>query len=187
MATDKKPRIKRASVRPRARITAKALSPERPSPSTKRVNASAASWRHNVAKSSTAMPATAENTRKFWFPVATASVIDCSTLPTAVPPASASMPTEANAPAMASTCASARPAILPWPAILCAKCTILLSVVARLLPRWTTVAPSRSKFLWPLCITLAICARAMAASSLAILVAVPSMAMTSVNSAMFSA
>ena len=51
------------------------------------------------------------------------------------------MPTEDSAAAKPSTCASVRPTCLPAPAMRCAISMMGFSVVAKLLPRSTSVEP----------------------------------------------
>ena len=66
-----------------------------------------------------------------------------SSLEIAVPPASASMPTEESAVAMAMICGSVSPTTAPVEASRVAMDTMSASVVAKLLPKSTMEEPSR--------------------------------------------
>ncbi|CCY18311.1 unknown [Eubacterium sp. CAG:786] len=78
-------------------------------------------------------------------PVSTASCKDLSILDIAEPPASASIPSDESAVAAAIIWGSERPVSSPVEASRKPMLTISASVVAKLLPRSTTVDPSRSK------------------------------------------
>ena len=103
-----------------------------------------------------------------------------------VPPAPASMPTLVTAALRASISASLMPALVPAAAMLCAMSVIFFSLVAKLLPRSTMALPKLLYRLASMPVTVANCASIVAASSLVMLVAVPSLAMTSVKPARFS-
>ena len=115
-------------------------------------------------------------------PAASSSKAAANSEENAEPPASASMPTEDRAPEKDMISASVMPTCAPAPAMRILMSTISFSVVARLLPRSTMVAPSRSKSSWDIPVMFARRERLVAASSAVMLVDVPSMAMISVKS-----
>ena len=83
----------------------------------------------------------------------------------AVPPASASRPTDDSAVAKPSICDCVRPTCAPAAPSRVAMFIMALSVVAKLLPKSTNAAPKRPKSLCAIFVTLANCAMAVAASS----------------------
>ena len=137
----------RMPVRPRSSSTSTALSPcssRLPSPRINAVRAPSASVFHISANESADIPATSAKLCKESSPVATAFSMALSVCVMAVPPASASMPTEDIAAASAMICGSVNPASLPPEARRVPICVISDSVVAKLLPRSTITAPRRS-------------------------------------------
>jgi hypothetical protein len=137
------------------------------------------------ANSSADTPATLANFSRSSEPVLIALDMSMSTLDTAVPPASASIPTEARALDTASRSASVIPTTFAAPAIREAMLRMSFSVLAPLLPRSTRAdenrstpfAPSRSRV--PM--TLLICAMEVAASSAVRFVVSDRLIMVSVN------
>ena len=89
------------------------------------------------------MPATSANSASFGEPVCTMVSKFLSRVDIALPPASASMPTEDSAVATAIISASDSPMMAPDDASRVPMATMSASVVAKLLPRSTMVAPSR--------------------------------------------
>ena len=102
----------------------------------------------------------------------------------AVPPASASMPTEEIAAEMPMISGALMPACVAVAAIRCDISAILLSVVAKLLPSATITAPIFPYLLVSSRVTLAYCASIVAASSAVMFVALPSSSTVSVKLAM---
>ena len=103
-------------------------------PSTNRIKAPPASSLNFFLKSAADIPAVLEKVAKSFPPLNIASCILIMTRLKAVPPASASIPTELRAAAKAIISGSANPICLPAPANLIAIVTISASVVAILLP-----------------------------------------------------
>ena len=89
----------------------------------------------------------------------------------AVPPASASIPTDPSDAEIPSICALVMPTCAPAPPMRIANAMMLDSVVAMLLPRPTMVAPNRSVSPCAICVMLAYCAICVIASSAFISVA----------------
>ena len=175
----------RMSDRPMSSRTAIALRPSDsmlPRPWINWMMAPAASSSKAAANSAADIPATSANCSSPSPPCWTASDILEIRVENAEPPASASMPTEDRAPEKDMISASVMPTCAPAPAMRILMSTISFSVVARLLPRSTMVAPSRSKSSWDIPVMFARRERLVAASSAVMLVDVPSMAMISVKS-----
>ena len=136
----------RMPVRPRSSSTRTVLSPcssSLPSPPIKEVRALMASFFHAEENSSEDIPAIRANSARSSPPFATAFSMALSVWVMAVPPASASMPTEDIAAARAMISGSVSPASLPADARRVPIATISDSVVAKLLPRSTMTEPSR--------------------------------------------
>ena len=124
--------------------TAMALSPSSSSldsPTMNDWNAAAGSLYHRALNCCPVIPATLPKSSSASPPVAEATSILISALEKAEPPICASIPTEDSAAAKPSTCASVRPTCLPAPAMRCAISMMGFSVVAKLLPRSTSVEP----------------------------------------------
>ena len=115
------------------------------SPLIKLMIALAASSSNAFLNSSALIPATEANCSNCSPPFCVARFIFEIKLEKAVPPASASIPTEDSAPENDMIWASVKPTWCPAPAILIAMSTISDSVVARLFPSATMVDPSLSK------------------------------------------
>ena len=157
-----------------------------PNPSINAIIAPVASASNAFLNSLVDIPATFAKSFKESLLVSTANCILDITLENADPPASASIPTELKAPAKDNICASLNPIWAPAPANLIAIAVISLSVVAKLLPSATTVLPNLSKSFWLIPTIFANLAKDVAASSLAKLVASPSIAIVSVNLSILS-
>ena len=117
-------------------------------PSTKAVSASAGRVSHIVANCSADMPDTCANSSRDSPPSSTALPMRFIVVDMAVPPASASMPTDDIAAAMPRISPSESCACAPAPARRIDMSTISDSVVAKLLPRPTTEAPRRPTSCW---------------------------------------
>ena len=142
--------------------------------------------RHAVVNSSALMPATRAKVSRVSPPLLAARSMALSVWVMAVPPASASMPTELIAVASARICASLMPASLPAEASLVAISSISLSVVAKLLPSATSDEPRRDVASSPLPMILVSRAIATAASSAVRLVLSPRSSIVRVKLAIFS-
>ena len=132
-------------VSPRSVRVRTALSPcsfSRPRPEMKEVRAETASCSHASANSSAVMPLSSAYFSSVSPPLATAFSMPLSVWVMAVPPASASMPTEDMAAASARIWGSLRPARVPADASRVAIRVISASVVAKLLPKSTMTEPS---------------------------------------------
>ena len=159
---------RRTSLMPISSSTAMALSPSSSSldrPIINDWNAAAGSLSHNALNCCPVIPATLPKSSSASPPVAEATSILMSAFEKAEPPICASMPTEDSAAAKPSTCASVRPTCLPAPAMRCAISMMGFSVVAKLLPRSTSVEPMLENWLWLVPMMLANCAMVVAASS----------------------
>ncbi len=154
------------------------------SPTMKSSRAVIGSPRHPWANCSADQPDSSAKSSSSAPPPATALVMAFITIVMAVPPASAFRPTLAIAALSARILASVSPAPAPAPARRCANSTMSRSVVALLLPRATIADPNRSISVSGICTMLANCANDVAASSAVRLVAMPSIAIVSVNSRM---
>ena len=128
-------------------------------------NAAAGSLSHRALNCCPVIPATLPKSSSASPPVAEATSILIKALEKAEPPIWASMPTEDSAAAKPSTCASVRPTCLPAPAMRCAISMMGFSVVAKLLPRSTTVELMLDNCLSLVPMMLANCAMVVAASS----------------------
>ncbi|OPZ78845.1 MAG: hypothetical protein BWY79_00648 [Actinobacteria bacterium ADurb.Bin444] len=157
-----------------------------PRPVMNALMAPAASVSNLALNSSADMPATAAKFVRDSPPLWAAEYISSITLENAVPPASAAMPTEERAPAKPSVCASVMPMVDPAPASRRAISTISPSVVARLLPSATTVAPRFENSVWGIWVMLASRARDVAASVEDMLVDMPSLTIVSLKDRRFS-
>ena len=137
----------RTPERPSSSNTRVALSPCSPSPPSPAINAWTAvmaSLSQVFAKPDADIPAMRANSSRFSPPSATAFSMAVRVWVIAVPPASASMPTEDMAVAKAIICDSVSPASVPAEARRVAISVISASVVAKLLPRPTMTEPRRS-------------------------------------------
>ena len=92
------------------------------------------------------IPATSANCFRSFPPFSVANCMFIINFEKALPPASASMPTDDSVVANANISASVNPICDPAPASLVDMFTMSFSVVAKLFPRATTVLPSLSKF-----------------------------------------
>ena len=120
---------------------------------------------HSVLNCCAVIPATLPKSSNASPPVSEATSILTNALEKAEPPICASMPTEDSAAAKPNTCASVRPTCLPAPAMRCAISMMGFSVVAKLLPRSTSVEPILENWLWLVPMMFANCAMVVAASS----------------------
>ena len=160
------------------------LSPSAPAlarPCTNASRPAAESSDHSFANSSLDMPATSAKPARDSPPSRTAASIFFMPIVMAVPPASASMPTEDMAAARPSTSPSVRPSCAPIPDRRIPIAMISPSVVAKLLPRPTRVEPSRSTSFWLVPMMFENRAREVAASSADRLVVSPRLIMVRVN------
>ena len=174
--------VTRTSDWPNSSRTVKTSPPEaliRPRPWVKALTACAGRSSNARANSWVVMPATSANRTRSSLPVLTALLMSMRTDENAVPPASASMPTDARALDTASKSGSDRPTTLAAPAIRDAMATMSRSVDAPLLPRCTRAAAKRSTPSVPrrsmVPMTLLIWAMDVAASSALRLVVSPSL------------
>ena len=154
-----------------------------PRPSTKDDTAPAASFCHAVRNSAAVMPAVCAIRSSESPPWRVALSICLNVLLMAVPPASASMPTDDNADAKPSTSCSDMPTELPAAAIRWAIDTMSRSVEAPALPSATMVEPRLSTSSCEVPITFMSCASDVAASSADRFVVSPRSIMTRVNAA----
>ncbi len=118
------------------------------------------------------MPAIVANCCRCPPPFATSVAILVITREIAVPPASASMPTDANAFEIPSTCGTVKPAAAPAAEIRCAIASISCSVDAPKLPNATTAEPRFENWDCGIFITFASFAKEAPASSAVRFVAV---------------
>ena len=138
-----------------------------PRPLTTAVSAPAESFSQACLNSAALMPAVSAHSRSCSPPFCTDASMLIMVFESAVPPASALMPTEENAADRPMMSASLMPTWAPAPAILMPKLTTSASVVAILLPSATIEEPRRSKFVCFMPVMLAKRASAVAASSAA--------------------
>ena len=159
-----------------------------PRPTINAWNASAGLLSHIWANCSLVMPATRAKSSSALDPVETAISILRSAFENALPPASASRPRELSAAENPRICGSVSPTCLPAAPMRTAISMMSASVVAKLLPRSTSVAPMFENRLCAMPVMLANFAIAEAASAPARLVLMPSRTMVSVklSSASFS-
>ena len=137
---------------------------------------------HMALNSSVVTPATLAKSLSESLPVSTATCIWIMAFEKAVPPASASRPTDESAVAKPSICDCVRPTCAPAAPSRIAMFIMALSVVAKLLPKSTNAAPKRPKSLCAIFVTLANCAMAVAASSATMSVELPRSIMVRVKS-----
>ena len=145
-------------------------------------NAPEASRSNAALNSSPDTPATFAKLFRSLFPVATPTVIRLINFENALPPASASNPTEVSPAASPKISGSVSPASSPAAASRSPMSTMFASVAAKLLPRSTIVEPKRSKSSCDIPVMLANFARATAASLALRLVVSPMSIITLVKS-----
>ena len=136
-------------------------------------NAAAGSLSHSALNCSAVMPDTRAKSSNACPPVAAATSMLISALENAEPPISARTPTDDSAAAKPNICASLRPTWSPAAARRSDMFMMSASVVAKLLPRSTSVAPRLPNCAWSMLVMLANFASVEAASSATMLVELP--------------
>jgi hypothetical protein len=154
---------------------------ELPNHSINDMKASLASVSRCVLNSALVIPATVANCSRACHHIPTALVIQFNVFCTAVHPASTLTQVEVKAAPNPRTSCAVNQASFPAGQILCAKSTILLSVVALLFQRSTSVAPRFSNSDQANPKTFCNCAKVVATSSVVRLVATHSLAIVSVK------